>query len=110
MKKVGIGGLYPDTGRQYMENGEPINVANKIGEMLGQDGSAWITATTVQTPSEGKVFICIEAVADTVISATNVTGNMTNLAGKTLKDGKRILGRWTSFKIDSGACIAYEGV
>jgi hypothetical protein len=47
----------PETGREYREDGSIINVANKIGEMLGQDGSIWIADTSPHTPTAGKVYI-----------------------------------------------------
>lgn len=95
--------------RLRKQDGNIVNIANKLGEMMGQDGGYWITDTIAHTPTAGKVYVAIEAVADTTMSNTDVTGNITGLPGKLLKDGRRVLGRWTSLKIDGGAIIAYEG-
>jgi hypothetical protein len=77
-----------------------------LEESIGSLGGQYITDTSEATPTKPR-FICIQAIEDTVVSAT--TGNP-DVDGITLLAGTMIYGRWTALTLTSGKVIAYEGV
>lgn len=85
---------------------------------LGQAGVDTITNTSATTPKGGAAeWFCIQAIADTVISAiseSNATLNgstATNtLAGITLASGALIFGTFTSITLTSGKVRCYREV
>lgn len=76
---------------------------------LGQYASnIRITDTTEATPPDGRVFVGIKALANTVLGT--VVGNITGLDGAEILAGDVVTGRFTSIILTSGDCIAYVGV
>lgn len=99
---------------------------------MGQAGSIFVTGTTnAVTCSAGSgVFVAIQFTEDTVfasgagglVSETTQlfpsdtgTGTLIDadggaaIDGETFPQGMTLYGRWTGFKLASGACIAYVG-
>jgi|TARA_R100000501_G_scaffold5548_1_gene12304 hypothetical protein len=96
---------------------------------LGQKGSIFVTGTDAVTSLSG-VFCAIQFTEDTVFDsgATGLIAESTQkwpdstgtgtaidadggaaIDGETFPQGMTIFGRWTGFKLASGACVAYVG-
>jgi len=98
----------PQTGRVRKEDDSIMNVADKLGEMLGQAGSKRITTADATIPAVGYVFVAIQVTEDAVIAA--LVGNMSNATNITLPAGHTLYGRFTSITLTSGKVVAYQGV
>jgi len=73
---------------------------------IGGYGGQCSGAATI-TPETGFVFVGIQVINDSVITAV---GNITGITAKTIYAPTTILGRFTSITIASGLIIAYNGV
>ena len=96
---------------------------------LGQAGSVFVTGVAaISCIAPSGVFVAIQFIEDSVFddddglvaettelfpddagtsSLVSANGAVTN--GETFPQGMTIFGRWTGFKLASGACIAYVG-
>ena len=105
------------------------SVVDSQNIQLGQRGSIFVKGTNAATALKG-VFSAIQFIEDTVFDSgtdglvaekqqrfLDSTGTGTEMSaaggaaidGETFPQGMTIYGRWTSFKLASGACIAYGG-
>ena len=98
---------------------------------MGQSGSIFVTGTVAVTCGAGTgVFVAIQFIEDTVFASgsggliaeteqlfPDDTGAGTlidadggaAIDGETFPQGMTIFGRWSGFKLASGACMAYVG-
>ena len=90
----------------YDSDGNVINSADYISCTSGGDGAVIIDDTSETTPDSGYVFYALQSLVNATVSA--VTGNVENLAGKTLSEGTIIYGRFTSVTLSGGSVIAYN--
>ena len=99
-----------------------------VREHLGQAGSCFVSGTSAVTAAIGK-FVAIQFLEDTVFNGTDglvatdsgrwpddtdaavdISGSNTAAVGsQVFPQGMTIFGRWDSFKLVSGAVIAYVG-
>jgi hypothetical protein len=99
-----------------------------VREYLGQTGSCFVSGTSAVTAAIGK-FVAIQFLEDTVFNGTDglvatdsgrwpddtdaavdISGSNTAAVGsQVFPQGMTIFGRWDSFKLVSGAVIAYVG-
>lgn len=73
--------------------------------MIGTHGGSYITGTSEITPDEGYTFFAIQALEETEID--EVLGNII-VDGAVIPELGIIYGQWTSIKLTSGSCIAYQ--
>ena len=106
-----------------------LSVQEAQNSALGQAGSILVKGTDDITCLTC-VFVAIQFLEDTVFDSTNDTGLVSEtdqlfpsseftsttvsagggvINGETFPQGMTIFGRWTGFKLASGACIAYVG-
>ena len=97
---------------------------------LGQAGSVLVTGTAaVSCVAPSGIFVAIQFIEDTVFDSadgglsaetlqlfpddtgvgSDVSANGAATNGETFPQGMTIFGRWTGFKLETGACIAYVG-
>jgi len=99
-----------------------------VREHLGQAGSCFVSGTAAVTAAYGK-FVAIQFLEDTVFNGTNglvatdtgrwpddsaaasdvSSSNTAAVGSQSFPQGMTIFGRWDSFKLVSGAVIAYVG-
>lgn len=102
----------PGNGRQFREDGNIVNVADKAEEYLGGKGMEIIADTNAHTPATGYCYIALQMLSDTVLadisadSSAPITGTIT---GITLGTNVVVYGKFTSVTLTSGSCIAYIG-
>lgn len=88
-------------GGEVTSGGETVPyVIDYLGS--GAAGSETFDDTNPHTGS----WFCLHALDDAVIAA--VTGNATNLAGKTISKGDSIFGRFTAITLTSGILTCYN--
>lgn len=100
----------PRTGRECGELGTIINVADLQNAQLGGFGGDYIGDTAAHTPGTGYVFVALQVLADSVLSAYAPAFDGNTFTGVTLTAGTIILGRFTSVTLTSGKVLAYKGV
>ena len=97
---------------------------------LGQAGSILVTGTgVISCTAPSGIFVAIQFIEDTIFASGSgglvaetedlfpddtgdggdVSANGAATNGETFPQGMTIFGRWTGFKLESGACIAYVG-
>jgi hypothetical protein len=73
---------------------------------LGGFGGAYISDTNEHTPETGYVFVAIQALTDSVVTAV---GNITGVTAITIPAGFVFYGEYTSITLASGSVFAYQG-
>lgn len=119
-----INNMKVGSGREYGEGDVVINTADVLTDIetntdaqeailkaqMGGYGGNFISDTAAHTPATGYVFVALQAVADTVISAYSPAFGGNALTGVTLTAGTVIYGRFTTVTLTSGKLLAYQGV
>lgn len=87
-----------------MSNGPFRDYAVEINGSMGAYGGRFVSNTAASTVPTGYKFNAIQAISDTVLTAT---GNIEGLSAKSIPAGCIVLGEFTSFTLTSGAVIGY---
>lgn len=109
--KIGIGKLcvlvVANKEGQHLESLIAQKSFNSVESSMGQAGGKYISSTDATTPATGYVFVAVQALEDTVLTAV---GNITGITGVALGQGQVLYGRYTSITLASGSVVAYNGL